>query len=129
MNKPPHDPYLADALAFAMNQPPCIVICSSLHALSIAHQFLKVSADQVSYMKASMGSETCRLLFEQFENGLVDYLVTTTQLMYTGGFRVVRPNVSIACSAIVDERAYAQIASRIGNPSPDSNRLFLKGVR
>lgn len=123
------DPYLVDALGYAMNHSPCVVACSTLRALDMIHSYLQLVHKPTSYIRASLPSEMKIAAFNDFEQGRTDYLVTTTQILFLGGFRFVREGVCIASSEHLTMPMYIQIAGRIGAGALDLNRLFLKGPK
>lgn len=127
-----HDPYVVDALGFALNHPPCIICCSTLRAMDMVHQYLLASLKTVGYLRESMSNETKKKLIGAFDTGTFDYLVTSTQFMYQAGFYISREGACIASSTHVTETMFNQIAGRIyrvNSPAPDSNRLFLWGTK
>lgn len=122
----PSDPYAVDALTYALNNPPCIIACSTLRAMDMIHQYLLANRKSCLYVRGALEEEHREVAFLEFEAGAADYLVTTTQLLYLGGRRFSREGVCIASSGHLTEPMAIQLAARIGPQGlRDPKRTFL----
>lgn len=112
------DPFLAEALQFAIAHPPCLIVVNTVQALQKAAEHLKAHGTVYALSGAVPSKERYRMILDW--NGFSDnteveegrrFIVITRSIIVSGGFRLNR-YAHITSSCYLTEYAERQVKGR-----------------
>jgi hypothetical protein len=117
------DPYFVDALKYAKEHAPCVVVVESVAALEMAFDHLRTVGKAYAMLVSTPPEERLKAI-QAFDVDTTrrSFLIVTKQIAMCG-WRLARPDVSLASSAVLDPDQAIQILGRTARMSMPHGRV------